>query len=511
MTRILVALAVTLAASPAVAETKRIAVVVGNNAGSEQLPLRYAQDDAAKLARVLTELGGVEPRDLFLLQGKELRALRDTLALAKQRVATLQRDAANRVIILFYFSGHSDGEALELGRERITFAEIRSWLSSTNADVRVALVDSCKSGGLLRTKGGTPGPAFQIRLTDALSSTGEALLTSSAADELALESREIKGSYFTHHLVSGLRGAADASGDGLVTLTEAYQYAYAHTIHTTSSTVIGPQHPAYDYRLSGQGELILTELTKPTARVTLPAGFDRALLIDLVRDQVIAELASDVQPRLAVPPGRFAIRAWRGGKAYGGRVAIAAGEMRAVTWSELTASEGPAIRSKGPALRARSLEEPDAFALSLAAGAQRGVAVGLGAQQSLRFAVAAARPRGPYAAVSVATGTGMGFRETAMFGVGGYRLGGASRRWRAWAGLEAGAGLLVQRESGEQTMEVLTGSTIAGAVAPTLGIAFKVVPALAVTLEGNAPLTLLRRDAEVAAVILPGVWVGVEL
>src|SRR5439155_3278375 len=136
--------------------------------------------------------------------------------------------------------------------------DLRKWLAATGVDVKVALVDSCKSGALLQAKGGTRGMPFQIRLTDDLASTGEALLTSSAADEVALESKEIGGSFFTHHFVSGLRGAADASGDGIVTLNEAYQYAYAHTISTTGQTIIGPQHPAYDYRLTGQGELVLT-------------------------------------------------------------------------------------------------------------------------------------------------------------------------------------------------------------------------------------------------------------
>ena len=35
------------------------------------------------------------------------------------------------------------------------------------------------------------------------------LLTSSSADEDAQESDAIAGSYFSHHLVSGLRGSAD--------------------------------------------------------------------------------------------------------------------------------------------------------------------------------------------------------------------------------------------------------------------------------------------------------------
>src|SRR5262249_32776005 len=196
------------------------------------------------------------------------------------------------------------------------FLELRRWLSSTGAEVRVAIVDTCKSGALLAAKGGKPGPAFQIRLNDDLASNGEALLTSSAADELALESREIRGSFFTHHLVSGLRGAADSSGDGNVTLAEAYQYAFAHTVSATAGALIGPQHPAYDYRLSGQGELVLSTLSKPSASLTLPAEFDRVLVVQLVRDQVLAELPPGAAVRVAVPPGAYAVRAWRGGQSF---------------------------------------------------------------------------------------------------------------------------------------------------------------------------------------------------
>ena len=44
--------------------------------------------------------------------------------------------------------------------------------------------------------------------------------------EAAQESDRICASYFTHYLVSGFRGAADLSGDGKVTLNEAYQFAF---------------------------------------------------------------------------------------------------------------------------------------------------------------------------------------------------------------------------------------------------------------------------------------------
>ncbi|HUS27532.1 MAG TPA: hypothetical protein VMZ53_03455 [Kofleriaceae bacterium] len=58
--RLVVLVLVALTAS-AHAETKRVAVVVGNNAGNGELaPLRFAEIDAGKVSRVLIELGGVE-------------------------------------------------------------------------------------------------------------------------------------------------------------------------------------------------------------------------------------------------------------------------------------------------------------------------------------------------------------------------------------------------------------------------------------------------------------------
>ena len=502
-----------LVAGVARAETRRVAVVVGNNAGTgEQPPLRYAETDAGKMARVLVELGGVDAGDLFLLQGRDIAVLRRTFVLARQRVAAYQEDPVNRVILIFYFSGHSDGEALELGHDRLAFSELRRWLAGTQAEVRLALVDSCKSGALLATKGGTPGPPFQIRLTDELESVGEALLTSSAADEIALESREIGGSFFTHHFVSALRGAADASGDGRVTLTEAYQYAYIHTISTTGATLAGPQHPAYDYRLSGQGELVLTELTRPTAMIELPRGAERALVIELVRDQVIAELAADGRAVVAVRPGRYAVRAWRQGRAFSGRITVRAGERRPVRWEDLTVMIGPQARAKGAlAAEARTLadarhEERRAGrrAVLVAAGGQGGIAGDLGLLSSVRAGIRSAAPSGLALALHVATGTGAQFRETSGFVLAGYRLGLERGPLQAWAGVEAGVGVVVQSLAAGSP-----GVTAAVAAGPWAGLSLRVLGPVSVTVEGHLPAAGLRRDGAITGVLLPAVWLGV--
>jgi hypothetical protein len=322
-------------ATPAHAETRRLAVLVGHNAGSEGQPaLRWAEDDAGKLADVFVQLGDIRPGDLFLVQGKGAARVRDALAAATTAVRAARRVPDDRVVMYFYYSGHSDGTAIELGGERISFAELKALLAATGADVRVLIIDACKSGALV-AKGGRRGPAFSVDLVDDLTTRGEAMLTSSAADEQSLESSEIRGSFFTHHLVSGLRGAADASGDGRITLSEAYDYAFGKTVTASAATGSTPQHPSYDYRLSGRGELVLTDVGARTAAIELPTGFDRALVVAVQRDQIIAEVTRDTLRRVAVAPGSYAVRLWRNGSVAAGRVAASEGSVAPVRWDDL--------------------------------------------------------------------------------------------------------------------------------------------------------------------------------
>jgi hypothetical protein len=372
------------------------------------------------------------------------------------------------------------------------------------ADVRVALVDSCKSGALLAAKGGTPGPAFQIRLTDDVASTGEVLLTSSAADEVALESREIAGSFFTHHLISGLRGAADASGDGTVTLNEAYQYAYAHTIKTTGETLIGPQHPAYDYRLSGQGELVLTALTKPTAAIALPRGFERILVTDRTRDEIVAEIGPDGNGMLAVQPGAYAIRAWRADRIYAANVKVAVGEERVVKPEELGPAGSTSTASKGDVgFRPRSRVEPRIF---IAAGGMSGIAADAGGLPAVR--IEAGLPLGFTVAATAGTvraeNFGVAFRETEALLLAGYRRAFTSEPFQLWVGGELGAGMVVQsgitaapaQYSGELAIAAVAGASLA--IADHVGVAIEPV------IGG----VVVRRDDKSAVLLAPSMWFG---
>lgn len=505
-----------LPARDAGAETRRLAVVVGSNVGSGVRPvLQFAEADADRMADVLSDLGGVRSGDLWLLKDASLARVRQAFADASHRVAESHAQSGTRAVLLFYFSGHSDGESLELGRERISFHDLRTWLVDSGADVRLAIIDSCKSGALIAAKGGALGPAYDIRLSDDLTSSGDVVITSSASDENALESKEIRGSFFSHHFLSGLRGAADASGDGQVTLAEAYRYAYAHTLSATASTFAGAQHPVYDFRLSGQGELVMTSLSNPSAIIELPAGFERQLITDVEHDQVVGEIASPVATRLAVRPGVYALRSWAGGKAFATRVQVARGEKRTIAREQLVAFEVPAVRNKGGAegegVDVATTARPPApvrgpSSLFVGGGAERAVAKQVLALESVRLAFGPARPRWLSLSLTAATGRAANFRESRFALGAGWRLGWHRGRLGLDAGAEAGAGMVSQSIDGA----ALAWSSFASA-ACVAGLAMRVSRRIGVGLEGQLGGMLLRQDGRIVTRVAPAAWLGLDV
>jgi len=267
---------------------KRFALVVGSNdGGADRVRLRYAVSDAKAFAAVLSQLGGVQPSDEILLEDPSRSRLLASLDLLGRRVAAARKDH-RRTELVVYYSGHSDEYGLLLGPERLSYKDLRQGLGRATADVKIAILDSCASGALLREKGGQRVAPFLV--DDASEITGHAYLTSSSADEAAQESDRLGASFFTHHLVSGLRGAADVSGDGRVTLNEAYQFAFSETLARTEHTRSGPQHPNYDIDLSGSGDVVITDITQMSSTLVLDAPLIGRFFVRDSGDRLVAEV-----------------------------------------------------------------------------------------------------------------------------------------------------------------------------------------------------------------------------
>ncbi len=245
-------------APPDAAVIRRFLLVVdSSDGGNGRVHLRYPASDGQAIARVLQELGGVGLDERLVLHDSDRPRLRQGFTRINEMIRAA-RTPATRIELVFYYSGHSDEDGLLMNGERIGYDELRALIEQTGADVRIAILDSCASGALTRRKGGVRRAPFLV--DSSTRARGHAFLTASSADEAAQESDRIGAAFFTHYLVSGLRGAADASRDGRVTLNEAYQYAFHETLARTEKTTGGPQHATYDIQLAGTGDLVMTDL-----------------------------------------------------------------------------------------------------------------------------------------------------------------------------------------------------------------------------------------------------------
>jgi len=316
----------------------RFAIVATAGEAAGQTPLQYVDADADRVRSVLEDLGSVEAGHLLRLRDATPASIRAALASAE---AALRGDP--QAVLVLYFSGHADEQGLLLGSERLDYRELRQLLARSTVRTRVVLLDACRSGGVLTSKGGRQDAAFDVSALRSETVSGAAIIAASTALEPAQESSRLEGSFFTHHLVSGLRGAADQNADGRVTLAESYAYAYAQTLSSTSTTLLGPQHPSYQYDLAGAGELVLTELGRAQSALSLPAGApgDRLMVFD-ARDNLVAEVSGGA-PRpvtLALRAGTYRVARRRGDRAAAGTVSLAAGAR--VTLDERTLREQPA-------------------------------------------------------------------------------------------------------------------------------------------------------------------------
>lgn len=283
-------------------------ILVGSNeGGAGQQPLRYAEDDARRMAQVLKELGRYGTTDLRVLtkpDGAKVLSAVDEVA-AKMRAHQAKGEQA---VLVFYYSGHARANAFSLGADELPIATLREKLRAIPSTLTLVVLDACQSGQFARIKGAEPAADFSFNSVSRLTTKGTAVIASSSAQELSQESDELRSSYFTHHLVVGLRGAADGDGDGRVSLDEAYRYAYRRTLASTAQTQVGGQHVTLETDLAGQGDVPVTYPADARSQLELPGPLDGKVLVQhKASGNVVAEIqkAPGAPLRLAFTAGAY--------------------------------------------------------------------------------------------------------------------------------------------------------------------------------------------------------------
>lgn len=331
------------AASAKATSVRRVAIIVGANAApTGRKPLRFAYEDARHMADVL-RLAGFAKSDIHVLRDPDPTTILDTLDQA------LRALAGKPSHLVFYYSGHADTDSLYPNGKALALGELRDRLDSASATVRIGIIDACRGGGWTGTKGLTPVEPFEVQLPLRLSNEGSVLIASSSGMEDAHESEHLRGSFFTHHWVAGLRGAGDRDGDGNITLGEAFAYAKNLTVRDTALHTASPQHPSFQFNLRGTHDLTLVTLAG-TSLLTVEQNVGPLQLVHLDSGVVVLELPRGKRRmKLAIPPGRYLVRREAGTKMFAREITVVLGKSTRLDEEDLTLVGTNQLSTKGRA------------------------------------------------------------------------------------------------------------------------------------------------------------------
>jgi Caspase domain len=334
---------------------RRIAVLVGANAPPPgRQALRFAHDDANELAGVLEQVGGFAPSDVKVLLDPRPPELLKALDAAAETAS----DAGGDVLFVFYYSGHSDGAALFPHGEPIPLADLRGRIEHLSARIRVGILDTCRGGAWTQSKGLSVGPPLTPADLMNVDTEGTALMSSSSGFENAHEADAVHGSFFTHYLAAGLRGAADRAGDGNITLQEAYDYARERTVTDSARLAKTPQHPSFDIALHGRQDIVLSVLAVNTSAMTVSPQRAPIEIIQLPSGVTLADAPAGQGPvRIALPPGRYLVRSVVDGHVYSKELEVRAGETVSLADGQLEATGNERLALKGDAEAAAPAHE----------------------------------------------------------------------------------------------------------------------------------------------------------
>lgn len=314
--------------------TQTFALIVGWNGGGFGLPtLRYADDDALRFATilqdepsapqaakivVLTELdpdtqSRVASTNLpFVLAGIPTRArvLSAFDSLAKEMAASTE---AQHVFVIYAGHGLTNrlllapehGETAALSGHELRAAVAR--LSAANPNAEISLfVDACRSQSLFTTRGeeGLDGPDMSEAIGNLEGrSLGShvGVITAATSGKPAGEIRRLESGYFSHVLLSGIVGGADANQDDRISFGELAAFVAFHT-----QSMMG-QRPWFDPP-AGDLSAITFDHRSKASRLVLPRGLEGRFEVRGPQGRpVFAELfkATEQEIRLALPQGNY--------------------------------------------------------------------------------------------------------------------------------------------------------------------------------------------------------------
>ncbi|MBK9109707.1 MAG: caspase family protein [Saprospiraceae bacterium] len=218
-------------------EVKIWAVIIGIARYDHMPVLKYSDDDAYKVYAFLKspEGGALKDQQVRVLIDED--ASRNAILTALNQV--FLRADENDVVMLYY-SGHGlEGTFLPIDYDGIQnilkHDEVKDIINKSRAKNKICFIDACHSGSVLAQKGSFSSSLMHYYEDLAQSKGGTAFVMSSKSKEYSLEDGGLRQGVFSHFLIRGLKGDADADGDQTIVLKELFEYIYKNVREYTGN------------------------------------------------------------------------------------------------------------------------------------------------------------------------------------------------------------------------------------------------------------------------------------
>ena len=244
------------------------ALVVGINQYQSVRNLKYAVNDAEAFYSLLVEQNQIPEENVILLTDKQASLKNLRRALGTQ----LKKRAGKDDMVIIFFAGHGatekdasspDGDGLEkyllpvdaelddIYTSAIPMREISHIFRRIKSERIIFIADSCysgASGGRTVNVTGIRSSLSEAFLDRVVSGKGTIIITASGANEVSMESEELKHGIFSYFLLEGLKGKADFDDDGLITVDELYPYVSDNVARASGQE----QHPVKKGMVEGR-------------------------------------------------------------------------------------------------------------------------------------------------------------------------------------------------------------------------------------------------------------------
>lgn len=195
--------------------------------------LNFTANDARAICEIYKKNGHAET---FLTT--DTRATRANVLAALKSIFA---KASSQDAIMFFFSGHGSTNSFLCYDGHVMHEEIVGIMEKSHARTKIVMANACHSGKVRQAQKDKQKTQKRLKKEKVM------FFLSSRGNELSWGPTNGDNSYFTSFLARGLRGAADANKDSIVSAREIYLFVSKglskQTFTVDGETKTGIQHP----------------------------------------------------------------------------------------------------------------------------------------------------------------------------------------------------------------------------------------------------------------------------